>query len=102
MHFCSFILLFKIKTFVYELGNVYTSNTRLTISTKLVGTDEMNSEIVGLLTPPYFKNDDFISVDDWPEIEEEVEWDVWEFIIHIILDSDVHMKQIGSLVEKVP
>ena len=78
------------------------SNTRLTISTKLVGTDEMNSEIVGLLTPPYFKNDDFISVDDWPEIEEEVEWDVWEFIIHIILDSDVHMKQIGSLVEKVP
>lgn len=74
----------------------------MTISTKLVGTDEMNSEIVGLLTPPYFKNDDFISVDDWPEIEEEVEWDVWEFIIHIILDSDVHMKQIGSLVEKVP
>ena len=72
------------------------------MSTKLVGTDEMNSEIVGLLTPSYFKNDDFISVDDWPEIEEEVEWDVWEFIIHIILDSDVHMKQIGSLVEKVP
>jgi hypothetical protein len=33
----------------------------------------MNSETVGLLTPPYFKNDDFMSVDDWPEIEEEVE-----------------------------
>jgi hypothetical protein len=101
MHFCSFILLFKIKSFVWELGYVYISNTRLTISTKLVGTDEMNSEIMGLLTPPYFKNDDFMSVDDWPEIEEEVEWDVWEFI-EIILDSDVHMKQIGSLVEKVP
>jgi hypothetical protein len=101
MHFCSFILLFKIKSFVWELGYVYISNTRLTISTKLVGTDEMNSEIMGLLTPPYFKNDDFMSVDDWPEIEEEVEWDVWEFI-DIILDSDVHMKQIGSLVEKVP
>ena len=101
MHFCSFILLFKIKSFVWELGYVYISNTRLTISAKLVGTDEMNSEIMGLLTPPYFKNDDFMSVDDWPEIEEEVEWDVWEFI-DIILDSDVHMKQIGSLVEKVP
>ncbi|MDQ3902525.1 MAG: hypothetical protein M3247_02555 [Thermoproteota archaeon] len=71
------------------------------MSTKLVGTDEMNSEIVGLLTPSYFKNDDFMSLDDWPEIEEEVEWDVWEFI-DIILGSDVHMKQIGSLVEKVP
>ena len=101
MHFCSFILLFKIKSFVWELGYVYISNTRLTISTKLVGTDEMNSEIMGLLTPPYFKNDDFMSVDDWPEIEEEVEWDVWEFI-DIIHGSDVYMKQIGSLVEKVP
>jgi hypothetical protein len=71
------------------------------MSTKLVGSDEMNSEIVGLLTPSYFENDDFMSLDDWPEIEEEVEWDVWEFI-DIILGSDVHMKQIGSLVEKVP
>ncbi len=83
------------------LGYAYISNTRLTISTKLVGTDEMNSEIVGLLTTPYFKNDDFTSVADWPEIEEEVERDVWEFI-DIMLDSDVHMKQIGSLAEKVP
>ena len=74
---------------------------RLTISTKLVGTDEMNSETIGLLTLSYFENDDFTSVEDWPEMEEEVEWDVWEFI-DIMLDSDVHMKQIGSLVEKVP
>jgi hypothetical protein len=42
----------------------------LTISTKLVGIDEMNSEIIGLLTLSYFKNDDFTSIDDWPELEE--------------------------------
>ncbi|MFL6507820.1 MAG: hypothetical protein ACJ704_07775 [Nitrososphaeraceae archaeon] len=60
----------------------------------------MNSETIGLLTLSYFKNDDFTSIDDWPELE-EVEWDVWEFI-DIMLGSDVHMNQIGSLVEKVP
>jgi hypothetical protein len=68
---------------------------RLTISTKLVGIDEMNSETIGLLTLSYFENDDFTSVDDWPEIEEEVEWDVWEFI-DIMLCSYVYVKQICS------
>ena len=68
---------------------------RLTISTKLVGIDEMNSETIALLTFSYFKNDDFTSVDDWPEMEEEVEWDAWEFI-DIMLCSYVYIKQLCS------
>jgi hypothetical protein len=45
----------------------------LTISTKLVGIDEMNSETIGLLIPSYFKNGHLTSMDDWPEMEEDVE-----------------------------
>jgi hypothetical protein len=51
----------------------------------------MNSETIGLLTLSYFENDDFTSVDDWPEMEEEVEWDAWEFI-DIMFCSYVYIK----------